>query len=114
MLSIDNRLKKDVDFERVKQKGVVVQSTSFSLAVFNRGDSEPSRFGFVISKGISKNATKRNMIKRALSESLRHSISYVKDGYDCVFLAKPAGVTRYMADLMDEVQEVIKKAKIVK
>lgn len=114
MLSVDNRLKKDTDFKRVKDKGTVVQSTSFSLAIYPRGDREPSRFGFVISKNVSKNASKRNMLKRALSESLRHSISYVKDGYDGVFLVKPAGVTKYMAELMAEVTEVLKKAKLVK
>ncbi|OGM31840.1 ribonuclease P protein component [Candidatus Woesebacteria bacterium RIFCSPHIGHO2_01_FULL_44_21] len=114
MFSLDNRLKKDEDFKRVKAKGRVVQGSSFALALHYRGDSDPSRFGFVITKSAVKNASKRNMIKRALSESLRQNIAYVKDGYDGVFLVKPAGATKYMAELMLEVKLVAEKAKLFK
>lgn len=114
MLSLGNRLTDESDFKRVKYKGRVVQSTSYALATYFRGDTEPSRFGFVVSKNVSKNASKRNMIKRALSEALRHNLTYIKDGYDIVFLAKPAAGGKYVADLMGEVREVLVRAKLLK
>jgi ribonuclease P protein component len=112
MLAKENRLTKDRDFRRVKKEGTVIAGPSFALALYFRDDDEPSRFGFVVSKKVDKNATKRSMIKRALSESLRHELAYVKKGYDGVFLVQP-GAEKYMSDLMQETKMVIKKARLV-
>lgn len=114
MLAKENRLTQSIDFKRVKEKGRVVDGESFSLAVYFRGDDEPSRFGFIITTNISKNASKRNMIKRALSEALRQEIAFVEAGHDGVFMAKPKAATTYMATLMSETKSIVRKAGITK
>jgi len=114
MLAYKNRLVKDRDFGRVKREGVIVQSDSFGLAILDRKDEEPSRFGVVVSTNISPLANKRNYIKRALTESLRQNMSRIKDGYDCVLLVKQSANKKYMSELMPEVIEAVKKAKLTK
>lgn len=114
MLALKNRLTEKKDFKRVEANGKVFQSESFGLAIYNRRDNEPSRFGFVISKNVSPNASKRNYIKRALGESLRQNMYNIKDGYDCVFLVKPTAATKYMSDLMPEIVEILRKNKLLK
>lgn len=114
MLARQNRLREEADFERVKSRGRIIQSKSFGFSLYYRGDSDPSRFGFIVSNKISKDSTRRNRIKRSLSEAVRHSISYIKLGYDCVFLAKQLIVNKYTDELMNEVKKVLDISGILK
>ncbi len=114
MLSKQNRLTSEKDFNVIKEKGSVVQSDSFAIAFLKRGDEYPSRFGFIVSTKIDKRATIRNRAKRALREGVRHELTFIQNGYDCVILAKPIIVKKYTDELMREVHEILKKAKISK
>lgn len=114
MLALKNRLTEKKDYSRVQKLGSINQGDSFGLAIFNRKDQDPPRFGFVISKNVSPNASKRNYIKRALSESLVQNMYNIKEGFDCVFLVKPTASTKYMTDLMPEVVEILRKSKLLR
>ncbi len=114
MLDRKNRLTKKSEFEKVREEGKVASSDSFSLSFLNREDSKPSRFGFIVSTKISKAATIRNRAKRALREGVRQSIAYIKDGYDCVVLAKPIIVKRYTDEIIRELQKTLKTADLMK
>ncbi len=114
MLPRQNRLKGVKNFKEVQKKGKVINSNSFGLAYLKREDENPSRFGFIISTKISKLATLRNRARRALGEKIRQSTRNIKDGYDCIFLAKPPILKTYTQDLMKEVEVVLTKAKIYK
>jgi len=114
MLARTNSLKTNADFTRVKTQGKKVPSDSFTLVFIKSEKEGPSRFGFVISTKISKHASLRNRAKRAMSEGVRRSTYFVKEGYDCVFLAKPIIVKKYTNDLMKEVEETLIKAGLVK
>jgi ribonuclease P protein component len=91
------------DFKKVKDEGKVVSSDTFYLGIYNRGDAEVSRFGFVVSTNISKNASQRVRIKRALSEGTRIVGYKIKEGYDVVFVAKQTSAKKLTAELMREV-----------
>ena len=104
----------DESFAKIKKNGKLYQSKNFALAVLNRKDNEPSRFGFIISTKISLKATIRNKKKRALAEGIRQVYTRVKPGYDCAFLAKKEIVSSYTSDIMNEVRESIEKAKLIK
>ena len=54
MLSSKYRLKKKINFARIEIDGVMHQSKSFGMGIYDRKDDEPSRFGFIISTKISK------------------------------------------------------------
>lgn len=113
MLAQKNRLSEKKDFTRVQKLGKFTPSESFGLGFYNRKDKGPTRFGFVISKNVSQNASKRNYIKRALGESLRQNMYNIKEGYDGVFVVRPEAATKYMTDLMPEVIAILKKSKLL-
>lgn len=109
MLASKYRLKKKINFARVEIDGKMIQSKSFGMGVYNRKDDEVSRFGFIISTKISKNAVIRNRIKRTMSDSIRKNIDKIKKGYDVVFLLKPLAVKIDKETLENETTEIITK-----
>lgn len=114
MLAKKNRLTGKTNFERVEKEGVIFQSANFGLAKYERSDEEPSRFAFIISTKIAKNATDRNTLKRHLREAVRQSIGEVKSGFDVVFLAKTS-ITRVPAsEIMKEVRVAMREGEIFK
>jgi ribonuclease P protein component len=114
MLAKIYHLTEQQDFDLVRKKGKLIHSINFSLSVLKRESGEAPRFGFVIPNKVVPKAHDRNRIKRVLSESIRFQLSSVNPLYDCVFLPKPSILKAYTADIMKEVPEVFKKAKIVK
>ncbi len=107
MLAKKHRLSGSKDYERVQSQGNVVQSDCFGLAFFDRKDAEPTRFGFVVSTKISKDAVDRNRFKRTMSEAVRMESSRVKNGYDVVFLAKTYISRKPTSEVMKEVKAAL-------
>ena len=73
MLARKFRLSGAKNFQRVQKEGQVFQSQNFGVAYIARGDAEPSRFAFIVSTKISKDAVDRNRFKRTMSEAVRTS-----------------------------------------
>ncbi|GHO53137.1 ribonuclease P protein component [Ktedonobacter robiniae] len=92
------RLRKNGDFQRVRQQRQSVSSRLLILAWSPHPESRLesdlesnvaiTRVGFVVSKRISKNATTRNTIKRLLSEAVRSLWHEIPPGYDLVLTAR--------------------------
>ena len=114
MLARKNRLIGSKDFKRVEKEGTVYQSQNFGLAFFNRNDDDPTRFGFIVSTKIAKDAVDRNRFKRAMSESVRMSGVELKPGFDGVFLAKMSIIKSPTADIMKEVKNALRGAGLLK
>ena len=114
MLARKNRLIGSKDYKRVETQGTVYQSQNFGLAHLLRGDENPSRFGFVVSTKIAKDAVDRNRFRRAMSESVRMSATDLKSGFDAVFLAKPSIVRAPTSDIMKEVKNALKGSGLMK
>lgn len=87
------RLRKNSDFQRVRQQRRSVSSRLLILAWAssdNRAlntDANP-RIGFVVGKRISKRAVERNYIKRLLGEAIRPVLADLPGGMDIVISAK--------------------------
>ena len=113
MLPTAHRLTRKIDFDIVKQKGVLYSSDSFSISIHKRGDKKPTRFGFIISTKVSPHATLRNKAKRALREGVRRNLTVIQPGFDCVFLAKPIIIKKYTDELIREVEGAVQGAQIV-
>lgn len=113
MLKAENRLRSDSDFKKVKDKGTLTQSEDFALATLDRGDANPTRFGFVVSTKISKSAVARNGIKRALRASVAGLIIRVKAGQDVVFLVKAVIMKKKIKEVAYEVERVMQNAKLI-
>ena len=108
MLSKKYRLVGSNEFKRVQNEGHVYQSKSFGIAYFKREDSEASRFAFVVSTKIAKEAVDRNRFKRTMSESVRIATIDLHPGFDVIFLAKTSIVSVPASELMKEVREGLK------
>lgn len=113
MLASKHRLTGSVNFKRVQNDGVVYQSSSFGLAYLRRGDALPSKFAFVVSTKIAKDAVDRNRLKRTMSEAVRTSTIDLQPGYDVVFLAKPSINRVTTSEIMREVKYVLRQVKII-
>jgi len=116
MLASKNRLKKKINFARIEIDGVMYQSRSFGMGVYDRskdfeGDDNntDSHFGFIISTKISKKAVVRNRIKRIIAEAIRARLSEIKRGLDVVFLIKPYVLKIDKIELQKETNEAITK-----
>lgn len=114
MLSKKNRLTGSENFVRVQNEGKVYQSKNFGIAVVDRKDSGPSRFAFIVSTKISKEAVDRNRIKRIMREVVRLNILNIRDGFDFVFLAKPSITRVSTEEIMKEVKESLIKEGFLK
>ncbi len=102
------------DYARVQTEGKVFQSDSFGIAYVERGDKEPSKFGFIVSTKIAKDAVDRNRFKRAMSEAVRIDSINLVQGYDVVFLAKTSIYRVSTTDIMKEVRFSLRKAGLMK
>lgn len=115
MLEDKYRLTSKLDFDKVKARGETHQSNSFILGFYKRKDStRPSRFGFIVSTNISKDAVIRNKARRGLREGVRHNLSFMKTGYDCVFVAKPVIARQYTDQVLREVKNALSATKLLK
>ncbi len=109
MLASKNRLKKKINFARIEIDGVMCQSKSFGMGLYDRSDDDPSRFGFIISTKISKKAVIRNRIKRIMSDVARVNLDKLKKGYDVLFLIKHQAVKASKEELEKEIYATIIK-----
>lgn len=107
MLKKINRITRRRDFEEVRGKGLMVQSFLFGFNYLLVG--EEKKFGFIVSKKISKRAVDRNKIRRLLAEGVKKNMGEVKGGIFGIFLAKKALLGKKFEEVEKEVKEVFKK-----
>lgn len=114
MLAKKFRLTGSRDFKKIQTEGQIYQSNSFGLAYLNRKDEEASRFAFVVSTKISKDAVDRNRFKRVMSEAVRTSSIDIRPGFDVIFLAKTTIVKTPTSEVMKEVKASLKESGLLK
>ncbi len=104
MLKKINRITSKKEFDFIKRHGIVKQYPYFGLVSnLPKLDKNPSprscgvlpltgeidkKFGFVISKKISKKAVVRNKIRRKLAEEVRKNLDKFENGFRGIFLVK--------------------------
>jgi len=108
MLPKINRLTKKEDFEAVKKEGRKIQGSAFGL-LFRQTANHFSRFGFVFSTKLSKRATVRNRAKRLFREAVRKLLPRIKPGYDFIILGKKEAIEKSYAEVVLEVERMLKK-----
>jgi len=85
MLPKKNCLKKEKDFAKVFKEGQNFKEDFLYLKI-KKNNLKSSRFGFIVSKKVSKKATSRNKIKRRLREIVRIKLPFIKKGIDGVII----------------------------
>ena len=114
MLVKENRLRLKNDFKKVFKRGRFYQKDFLSMKVLS-GESDVSRFGFIVSKKISKKAVVRNKIKRRLRESVRLKLKngLIRNGFDAVILTRPEIVDKNFVEIDEVINKLFEKAKIL-
>lgn len=85
MLQQKYRLKKDFQFRYVYKNGCFVRSPAINL-IYVKARHKGIRIGIAVSNKLGK-ATKRNLIKRRIRESVRAIINKLRPGYDYILVA---------------------------
>ena len=107
MLKKQDRLTKKKDLEEVRLKGSMVQSSLFGLNYLK--GKEERKFGFIVSKKISKRAVDRNRIRRLLAESVRINMDKIDINIWGVFLAKKSLLGKKFREVEEELGRVFKQ-----
>jgi len=106
------RLRRNNDFQRVRQLGKIYASPLMVLA-FLRNGLEDSRFGFVVSKRLG-NAVKRNKIKRRMREIARTRLVNIEPGFDIVIIARKPVAQAQFKEMEKGLERLLKKARLIK
>ena len=106
------RLRKNSEFERVRQQGRSITSRLLILA-WMPNEIAKLRIGFVVSKRISKHAVDRNYIKRLLSEAVRAALPQLPSGLDIVISARPQATTADLRTLEQDLFALLQRARLL-
>jgi ribonuclease P protein component len=106
------RLRKNSDFQRVRQQGRSIMSPLLILA-WMPNDGARIRVGFVISKRISKRAVDRNYMKRLLSEAMRVFLPRLPGGLDIVVSARQEASSVDLRILKQDMLALLRKAHLL-
>ena len=113
MLPKNNRLKKKKDFEKVFKKGKIFKENFLTIRnVENNLDD--SRFGFVVSRKVSKRATVRNKIKRILRKTTEGSLRGIKKGQDVLIVVLPGLEINGFWEIKETYDKLLKKAGLTR
>ena len=113
MLPKENRLTKKKDFERVFRQGKGLKEEFLVIKALDNNLSV-SRFGFIVSKKISKKAVLRNKIKRRLRELAQMKLNQIRQGIDIVVIASSGIGEKNFGEIEEISNKLFKKAGILR
>ncbi len=105
------RLRKNTEFQRVRQQGRSIMSPLLILA-WMPNDVAKIRVGFVVSKRVSKRAVDRNYIKRLLSEAMRALLPRLPSGLDIVVSARQKANMVDLRTLEQDMSTLLRRAHL--
>ena len=115
MLTKSNRLTEEKDFEAVFKAGKKYSLPGVKIYLKIRGNNlKQSRFGFVISKKVSKKAVVRNKIKRTLREVVRTNLPGIKKNNDVVMIVLPGFEKNNFQEVKKIINGLFRKAELIK
>jgi ribonuclease P protein component len=109
MLKKENRLS-DLKF---KTKSQNFDTSLFKIKVFSNG-GDALKFAFVVSKKIDKRAVVRNKTKRVLRNAAKSILKKTKNGENIIIFAKTAISFSQEEEAQKLLEQVFKKAELLK
>ncbi len=111
MLPKINRLRKEKDFEKLFKKGESFKNGLLILKTIKNNLKE-DRFGFIISKKVSKKSVVRNKIKRRLKSIVQQNIKNIKKGEDIALIILPGFEKKNFLETKEILIALLKKANL--
>lgn len=114
MLFRENRLKNKKDFEKIFKQGKGFRQDFLFLKI-TENNLGKARFGFIVSKKVSKKAVVRNRIKRQLREIIRNKLKQeqVKKGIDGVVVALQGIDEKEFEEMEKAIDTLFNKAGLI-
>jgi ribonuclease P protein component len=106
------RLRKNSEFQRVRQQGRTIASRLLILA-WMPNDAGQLHIGFVVSKRISKHAVERNYMKRLLGEAIRPVLPELPTGWDIVISARTSTDSADLQALRQDIVTLLRRAHLL-
>lgn len=112
MLPQHERLKRKIDFDRLRQEGKRHNRRSLSLVVLRL--NEPGRkAGFIVTKRLSKKAVVRNRIKRQMRAAYLLHRSHLKQGYLFLFIARQTLIDSSFSHLQSQMEALLNEVEAI-
>lgn len=107
MLARANRVVSGDEYRRLSRRGVRVNGGGFTaLGQLTDQPTEPTRFGFIITKRVGS-AVRRNRIRRRLKAICRELLAAAPTGLACVIRVYPEAAEDAFAVLRDGVRQAV-------
>jgi ribonuclease P protein component len=104
-----SRLTSAADIRRTYSEGKKTSSPTVAAHVRRTGEERPARLGVSAARGIG-GAVERNRAKRRLREAVRSLRGSIAPGVDAVLVANRRTAEVRFQELVDSVQEVLRRA----
>ncbi len=101
----DQRLRRFRDFKTLRKRGA---ARAHPLAALRAAPNRLpySRFGFVVSKRVSKLAVVRNLVRRRMKEAVRRLPWPEGEGWDLLIIARSGAESALYSDLRDAIERL--------
>jgi ribonuclease P protein component len=108
VLKKENRIGKKREVLEVKEEGEFYAFGRLGIIVLDKGDNLV-KFGWIISKKVSKKACERNRARRIIAEALRMNYQKWIRGYRVIFLVKKSFLGIKLSEAEREIGGILRK-----
>lgn len=106
------RLKQKRDFTAIYKTARTYFTKPLKMLVLPDTSEHRSLVGFVVSKAVSKQAVKRNRVKRLLREAYQREMPSIKEGYLILFYARPRCIEADFSAICRLVNQLLLEAEL--
>ena len=107
-------LKKQNRLQRINK---TKEAQTFPTPLFNlkisKGEESEKRFGFIVSKKVSKSAVLRNKTKRILRSAIEEDLEKIVNGKEIIIISKRKLEWKQKEEVKEILENTFKKAKIL-